>query len=43
MNMTGTLKTSLRIMLLACIFASCSTPKNIAYFQDVQNAEILKI
>lgn len=43
MNMTGTLKTSLWIMLLACIFASCSTPKNIAYFQDVQNAEILKI
>lgn len=29
--------------VLACLIASCSTPKNVAYFQGVQDAEVIEI
>lgn len=41
------LKRIFKCLVLACgvliMAASCSTPKNIAYFQDADNAEVLKV
>lgn len=31
------------MVTFACVISSCSTPKNIAYFQDVKDAEIIEI
>ncbi len=31
------------LFFLACVAASCSTPKNVAYFQGAENAEIFEI
>lgn len=43
MKIKSLLKSSLYALLLGCIAASCSTPKNITYFQDSENAEIFEI
>lgn len=43
MNIAKLLKQSLSATALACIISSCSTPKNIAYFQDAQNVEVIEI
>ena len=36
-------KSTFFVLVLACLAASCSAPKNIAYFQGADNAEILEI
>ncbi|MDE6637998.1 MAG: polysaccharide export protein, partial [Muribaculaceae bacterium] len=37
------IKNILSVALFAVIFASCSTPKNIAYFQGTENEEITEL
>lgn len=36
-------KSTFFVLVLACLAVSCSAPKNIAYFQGANNAEILEI
>lgn len=43
MKIKNLINSSLLFSILACLISSCSTPKNIAYFQDLKNAEILEI
>lgn len=38
-----TLKSVLLILAAAYLISSCSTPKNVAYFQDAVNAEVIEI
>lgn len=42
MNITKIFKQSILAMAVAATAASCSTPKNIAYFQDADNAKIIE-
>ncbi len=43
MNIKRLLKHSLLTLAAACVAASCTTPKNVAYFQDSANAQIIEI
>lgn len=43
MKVKKILNSTLLCAFFACLVSSCSTPKNVAYFQDVTNAEILEI
>lgn len=43
MKIKFTLKSTLSVLILACLAVSCSAPKNIAYFQGANDAEILEI
>lgn len=36
-------KSTLSVLILACLAVSCSTPKNIAYFQGSENADVFEI
>ncbi len=36
-------KSTLAVLILACLAVSCSTPKNIAYFQGSENADVFEI
>lgn len=43
MKIKSILKSILFVLVLACLAASCSTPKNIAYLQGADNAQIFEI
>ena len=43
MKIKSILSGTLFALVLACLASSCSTPKNIAYFQGAENAEIFEI
>lgn len=43
MNIVKLLKQSLMSAALACIVTGCATPKNVAYFQDAQNVDVIEI
>ena len=43
MNIKKILRDALAAVAIACTAASCSTPKNIAYFQDAQDAQVIEI
>ena len=43
MNIRKTYKGMLCVVGMMCLLASCSTPKNVAYMQGAQNAEIFEI
>lgn len=43
MNIKKLFKSTLVVLVFACIASSCTTPKDITYFQDVENAEIFEI
>lgn len=43
MNIKRIIRDALAATAIACTAASCSTPKNIAYFQDAQDAQVIEI
>lgn len=43
MNIRISFKSTLYVLILACLLGSCSTPKNVTYFQGAENAEIFEI
>ena len=43
MKIKSILSSTLFALILACLASSCSTPKNITYFQGAENAEIFEI
>lgn len=43
MNIKSTLGSAVCALLLACVASSCSTPKNIAYFQGSENVDVIEI
>lgn len=43
MNIRSIIRGTLSVLAAACLASSCSTPKDIAYFQGAENAEILEI
>lgn len=43
MKIQSTFKSAIFVLVLSCLAVSCSTPKNIAYFQGAENAEIFEI
>ncbi len=43
MKIKSILRSTVSGLILACVAASCSTPKNIGYLQGIQDAEILEI
>lgn len=42
MNIKRLFKHTVQILALACVISSCSTPKNVAYFQNVEDAAIIE-
>lgn len=38
-----TYRSILYVLVMACMLGSCSTPKNVAYFQGAENAEIFEV
>lgn len=42
MNIKRIFKHTVQILALACVISSCSTPKNVAYFQNVEDAAIIE-
>ncbi len=43
MKIQSIIKNALYVLVLSCLVVSCSTPKNIAYLQGSENAEIFEI
>ncbi len=43
MNIRISFKSTFYVLILACLLGSCSTPKNVTYFQGAENAEIFEI
>lgn len=43
MNIRISYKSIFHVLIMACLLASCSTPKSVSYFQDTQNDEIIEI
>lgn len=42
MNIKRLFKHTVQALALACVISSCSTPKNVTYFQNVENADIIE-
>lgn len=43
MNLKITFKTLIMVVAIGSVMVSCSTPKNITYFQNVEDAEVIEI
>lgn len=43
MKLKNLIYSTMMFVAMACLVTSCGTPKNVSYFQDVKNAEILEI
>lgn len=43
MKLKSIIRSALPALLVVCLAAGCSTPKNVAYFQDTTDAQVLEI